>query len=274
MTMTYTIKPILTGWQYLDKGLYATFRNGLGTILEHPDFSFLIEGGGHKYLVDSGMSSTERSKKYHHDGLQETGMAIHEQILKMGISLEEIEAIIFTHLHWDHCSNMKKFPNAKYYASDIEYAFALDPIPPYWNSYERPECGLTPPFQGETIITIKGEREIFEGITMVPTPGHSPGHVAVSINTVKGKYFIAGDLMFSRSNLFPDEKYGWPLTPPGRFCNLIDIWHSMNKVIERADYILMSHDTLHLNVPIYPNDNDQQKQTSPLIIHKSGPKNE
>jgi N-acyl homoserine lactone hydrolase len=109
MTIEYTIKPILTGWQFLDKGLYATYREGLGTILKHPVFAWLIEGEGHKYLVDTGMGSTEVSQKYHHDGLQEPGTAIHEQINKMGIDCDEIEAVIFTHLHWDHCYNMKKY---------------------------------------------------------------------------------------------------------------------------------------------------------------------
>jgi N-acyl homoserine lactone hydrolase len=252
MTATYTIKPILTGWQYLDKGLYATFRDGIGTILQHPVFAWLIEGGGHKYLVDTGMASTEISQKYHHDGRQDPGTAIHEQLAKLGIEPDEIEAIIFTHLHWDHCYNMKEFRNAKYYVSDIEYAFALDPIPPYWNSYEHPNAGLTPPFHGCHFETISGEEEVFGGIRIVPTPGHSPGHISVSINTEKGDYWIVGDLMFLRENLEPDKKHGWPLTPPGRFSSFIEIWHSMEKAINCADFILMTHDPLHLEQPVYP----------------------
>ncbi len=252
MTTTYTIKPILTGWQYLDKGLYATFRDGLGTILHHPVFAWLLEGGGHKYLVDTGMGSTEISKDFHHDGRQDPGTAIHEQIAKMGLSTDDIEAVIFTHLHWDHCYNMKQFSKAKYYASDIEYAFALDPIPPYWGSYEHPSAGLTPPFDGCEFELISGEQEVFEGISIVPTPGHSPGHIAVSVNTEKGDYWIVGDLMFLRDNLEPDKKHGWPYTPPGRFANFIDIWHSMEKAITRADFILMTHDPLHLEQPVYP----------------------
>jgi len=274
MTTEYKIRPILTGWQFLDKGMYATYREGIGTILEHPVFAFLLEGGGHKYLCDTGMGSTERSQKFHHDGLQEPGTAIHEQLPKMGISPDEIEAVIFTHLHWDHCSNMKEFKKAEYYASDIEYAFALDPIPPYWNSYEHPNCGLTPPFDGVKINTVEGEKEIFDGITIVPTPGHSPGHVSIAVNTAKGKYFIVGDLMFLRTNLEPDEKNGWPLTPPGRFCNLIDIWNSMEKIVKRADYILMTHDTIHLNVPEYPNEDDHNRNVSPILIHRTEHKNE
>lgn len=251
MTTTYTIKPILTGWQYLDEGLYARFRTGLGNIIHHPVFAFLIEGDGHKYLVDTGMGSTEQSKDYHHDGRQDPGTAIHEQLPRMGVSTDEIEAVLFTHLHWDHCYNMKEFKNAKFYVSDIEYNFAIDPIPPYWGSYEHPKAGLTPPFDGVMFELVSGEQEIFDGIRMVPTPGHSPGHVAISVNTEKGDYWVAGDLMFGRHNLEPDKR-GWPLTPPGRFASMIEIWHSMVKTVERADYILLTHDPLHLEEPVYP----------------------
>jgi N-acyl homoserine lactone hydrolase len=252
MTIQYTIKPILTGWQYLDKGLYATFRDGIGTILQHPVFAWLVEGGGHRYLVDTGMGSTEVSQKFHHDGRQDPGTAIYEQLNKMGVDCDDIEAIIFTHLHWDHCYNMKAFKKARYLVGDVEYAFALDPIPPYWASYEHEKAGLIPPYKDCKFELISGEKEVFNGITIVPTPGHSPGHIAVSINTEKGDYWIIGDLMLVRENLQPDLKHGWPLTPIGRFSNFIDLWHSMEKVVSRADFILMTHDPSHLGVPVYP----------------------
>ena len=138
----YTIRPICTGYQFLDKAQYATFRRGDGEIIQHPVFAFLIEGDGRKILVDTGMSDTERSVKYHHDGRQDPGQAIHEQLASLGVGLDEIEIIIFTHLHWDHCANLEKFPRAKLYVSDREYRFALNPIPFYAKSYEHPSLGI------------------------------------------------------------------------------------------------------------------------------------
>ena len=254
--MNYTIRPLNTGHQYLDKGDYATFRNGHGTILDLPVFAFLIEGGGKKYLVDTGMADTERSVKYHHDGLQEPGRAIDALLAAQGIAPGDIDAILFTHLHWDHCSNLEKFPDAKLYASRIEYEFANDPLPFYWASYEYPPAtGLTPPFAGRTFTLLDGETEVFEGIRMIPTPGHSPGHMAVSVQTENGVYYLVGDLMVLRDNMKPEPNKGWPIKPPGRFCNMIELWHSIELVMERAadtDHVLMTHDTYHLGVAQYP----------------------
>lgn len=256
MNSTYTIRQILTGYQFLDKGLYGTFRKGSGTIIKHPVFAFLIEGNGKKYLVDTGMSSTEHSVLYHHDGLQEAGQAIHLQLLRIGIKPDEIDAIIFTHLHWDHCANMKEFKNAKYYVSEVEYNFAKNPIPPYWSSYEHPAVNLKAEFEGCEFNFITAETEFVDGITVFPSPGHSPGHIAVSVRSTKGIYCIAGDLMYLRENLEPDKENGWPMTPPGRFCNLVEVWHSMEEVIKRSDYILMSHDPSQIGVEIFPNEDD------------------
>lgn len=254
--MNYTIRPLNTGHQYLDKGDYATFRNGHGTILDLPVFAFLIEGGGKKYLVDTGMADTERSVKYHHDGLQEPGRAIDALLAKEGIAPRDIDAILFTHLHWDHCSNLEKFPDAKLFVSRTEYEFANDPLPFYWASYEYPPAtGLTPPFAGRTFTLLDGETEVFEGIRMIPTPGHSPGHMTVSVQTEGGVYYLVGDLMFLRDNMKPEPNKGWPITPPGRFCNMLDLWHSIELVMERAedtDHVLMTHDTYHLGVAVYP----------------------
>lgn len=253
--ITYTIKPILTGYQYLDKAEYATFRDGYGIILELPVFAFLLEGNGKKILVDTGMGSTEHSEKYHHNGKQEPGQAIHEQLAKMGISTDAIDSIIFTHLHWDHCFNMDKFPDAQLYVSRIEYEFAMNPLPFYWSSYEYPPAtGLIPPFAGRKFNLTDGEQEIFDGISVIPTPGHSPGHIAVSVRTVRGIYYLVGDLMFLRDNMKPDKKKGWPITPPGRFCNILDTWNSINLILSRTlpDYVLMTHDPYHMGTAMWP----------------------
>ena len=248
----YTIRQIQTGWQYLDKGLYGTYGKGYGKIIHHPVFAFLLEGGGRKILVDTGMSDTEHSVKYHHDGLQEPGQAIHEQVSSLGIALEEIEIILFTHLHWDHTYNMKKFTKARYFASEIEYRFAIDPIPFYWNSYEAPVLGIGCPFEGCKFDLVQGEEEIVEGIRVFPTPGHSPGHMAVQVQTEDGVYVLVGDLVLLKENFEPNKDKGWPFTPPGRFANIVEVWKSMEEVRRRADHILLAHEPTQLGKDVYP----------------------
>lgn len=248
----YTIRPLLTGYQELDKGQYATYGRGYGQIIQVPVFAFLVENENRRFLVDSGMSDTERSVKYHHIGRQEKGQAIYEQLERLGIAPTEIETIIFTHLHWDHCYNINYFPNARLIVSAKEYRYALDPIPYNWNSYEHPRLGIQPSFHGYKFDLVYDEEQIFDGVRVFPTPGHSPGHMSVSVRTRQGRYVIAGDLFFLRENLEPDEKRGWPFVPIGRYVNMLELWHSSEDALRRADFILMSHDPSQIGKEIYP----------------------
>ena len=47
--MTYTIRPICTGYQLLDKGWYATFRRGHGELIDIPYLLFCLKAAGAKY---------------------------------------------------------------------------------------------------------------------------------------------------------------------------------------------------------------------------------
>ena len=100
------------------------------------------------------------------------------------------------------------------------------------------------------------ERMVNAEYLLAKDPEHLAYGEAVLRAAVAGGYRETakwmGDLMFLRDNLEPDKKHGWPYTLPGRFANSIDLWHSMELVIENADYILMTHDPIHLDVPVYP----------------------
>lgn len=145
-----TVRPINTGFvtmipkQYLyHHSTVAFYPEASDQEEEYPVFTYLVEGGGKLLLVDTGMAYTERADKYHHHGShQPEGMSIVEQLAALGYKPEEIDIVVFTHLHWDHCFYMEKFTNAEFYVNKKEYEFAMNPIPLYFKSYEAPELGL------------------------------------------------------------------------------------------------------------------------------------
>lgn len=237
-----TVRPINTGYIPTYPKQYHFHHS----VIEHlkdvsdekvplPTFVFLIEGGKELVLVDTGMAWTERASKYHHGGsYQPEGMAIHEQIAKLGYKLEDIGKIVFTHMHWDHIFYMEKFTKAQYIASRKEYEFAMNPIPLYYKSYEHPALGVTRPFEGLKIDTVEGEAEIIPGVRVFPTPGHSVGHQAVEIDTKDGSYICAGDAVFLMRNFDPVPQMHYNITPPARFANIIECWKSIELIKARA----------------------------------------
>ena len=252
MMSCLSIRPINTGFvttvpkEYLYHHSVVPFFEIPDDRIEMPDFVFLVEGGNELLLVDTGMSWTERADKYHHKGsYQPPGMSIPEQLAGIGYAPEDVGIIVFTHLHWDHCHYLDHFPGTRCVVHRLELEFALDPIPLYYKSYEHPALGITPPFQNREFEQVTGEHEIMPGVSVFETPGHSPGHMSLAVQTASGEYICAGDSIFTMDNLIAVPEIHYNISPPGRFCNIIQAWKSIELQKDRAqdpEHLLCSHD--------------------------------
>jgi N-acyl homoserine lactone hydrolase len=249
--MGLTIYPVNTGYISIFKGFHATQGRGVDQHMDIPATAWYIDGASKKVLVDTGMCDTERANRWHHKGSRQT-QPITEALAGIGLAPKEIDLVIFTHLHWDHCANLKAFVNAKLIVHKTELEFALDPLPPYYRSYESAALGLSPPFAGVEFEQVHGEKEILPGIAVFPTPGHSPGHQSVTVETSQGTYVIAGDAVFVYENLDGDPEHHLPYIPIGRFVNLFDMWHSIETIDQRADFVLPGHDVAVFKQAHYP----------------------
>ena len=239
--MEVRIFPVNTGTIRLDRGVYITAGEGYGQEVEVPTIAFLVIGGKENILVDTGMSETALADWHHPGSYQPEGYRIDEQLAKLDVRPEEIDAVIFTHLHWDHCANMGLFSNAAFFVHSRELDFALNPHVLYEKSYESEKLGVTPPFKDVPFERIDGEFTHNSFITVFPTPGHCPGHQSVEVKTPGGVFVIAGDAVFADENLKPDEHRKLAFTPMGRYVDVFDMYASMERIIERADVVLPAH---------------------------------
>jgi glyoxylase-like metal-dependent hydrolase (beta-lactamase superfamily II) len=251
--MDLRIVPINTGFIQVDKGGTLTQGRGYGEKIFIPATAWYIFGGKEKIMVDTGMCETERADRYHHGGsYQEKDQRIDRALKKIGMDPEEIGKVIFTHLHWDHCHNHRLFVNAKFYAHTDEVRFAFAPLPPYYRSYESTHLGIIPPFSETQFQITKGPEEIAEGITVFPTPGHSPGHQSVAVETRRGIYVITGDAVMSWENWGGDPMNQLPFIMNGRYIDLQSSWESFFKIKERAKFVLPGHEIKIFDKKEYP----------------------
>ena len=184
MENDYTIHPIITSRLALDKGTF-TYRNFYGEKIMAPVYAWLVKGQGDPFLVDAGCSIDEAarlSKVF----VGEDDLPIEESLKNKGIALSDIKTIILTHMHIDHFLNTKKFPNATIIVQEEELNFARNPHPVFAKSYNGDW------YEGLNFETIQGDKEIFPGVEVISTPGHSPGTQSVSITTEQGNLVICG----------------------------------------------------------------------------------
>ena len=117
-----------------------------------------------------------------------------------GFELSRVDFVLCTHLHEDHVgwNTIKKegrwiptFPNAKYLFSETEWN--------HWAGSEYSECilksSIEPLITNNLRCLISPPYQVTDGIKVIPTPGHTPGHVSVEITSEGEKAIITGDIM-------------------------------------------------------------------------------
>jgi glyoxylase-like metal-dependent hydrolase (beta-lactamase superfamily II) len=149
--------------------------------------SLLIRTGKQNVLVETGMGNklSERMIKFYGQPAQ-----LLTNLAAGGISPEDIDIVINTHLHFDHCgwNTIRKdgkivptFPRAKYYAPEGEWKYARKPSERDAISY-IPE-NYDPLVQSGQMTLLKGGEEIVPGISVKTFPGHTAHMQAVIVRS-------------------------------------------------------------------------------------------
>ncbi len=127
-----------------------------------PGYAWLVDD---RILVDTGMvdSTPELDEEW---GVE----------LLPWPDLGEIEAIVNTHLHFDHCGGNRRFAGVPTYVQRAELSAVSEPD--YLVEWVR--------FEGADYRELDGDADLFDGISVLFTPGHSPGHQCVVVETDEG----------------------------------------------------------------------------------------
>ncbi|EGB15980.1 beta-lactamase domain protein [Pseudodesulfovibrio mercurii] len=236
---TYKIHPIVMGTKVFDKGM-MTYQHDYGTPYTIPIYTWYIEGGDKHILVDTGemqpIVSEEREKAIGgHIYTFEEGLA------KYGLKPEDIDVVIHTHLHNDHCENDYKCVNATFYVHEKELESVYNPHP---LDFRYLEDYVDDVKENGQIVTVNKDTEVLPGITMIHTPAHTPGGMSVKIETDKGSVLICGFCTILE-NLDPPKEVRameMEVIPPGTNTGPYEAYDILLKARDMADYVLPLHE--------------------------------
>jgi glyoxylase-like metal-dependent hydrolase (beta-lactamase superfamily II) len=199
-----------------EAGAAALAELSSGKDLLRPVFNaYLVETGGRQLLIDAGAGG--------HLGPNSGKML--ENLAQVGVAPDDIGAIIITHCHPDHILGIVDekwnavFPNAELVVPELDEQFWLRSDPSKIdNEYRRWVAGRAQkavvPYSGRT-RTISGG-EVAPGVTMVPLPGHTPGHSGYFVEGSGKKLFLWGDIVHfpTFQSARPDANLLFDVDPP------------------------------------------------------------
>jgi N-acyl homoserine lactone hydrolase len=143
-----------------------------GYLIDHPDGLVLLDTG-----IAEG--SEEVEELYH-----PVRRSLDEALATVGVTTGDIRIVVNCHLHIDHCGGNPRFPSTPIFAQQVEFDAAH-------HEEDYPLVGLYD-FPDARYELHGGEADVATGIRVVPTPGHTPGHQSLIVETNAGRVVLAG----------------------------------------------------------------------------------
>jgi glyoxylase-like metal-dependent hydrolase (beta-lactamase superfamily II) len=235
--MTPTVTPRCCGSFVLDERILVRGESG---VVEAPSIVYLIEGD-ETILVDTGFGPVELMAERHpsYECHREPGQELSAILADEGYSPADLDAVVLSHLDWDHCYNLDRFDEAgtDVYVGRRELEYAIAPYPMHADRYDAKSLGREPPWLTVDLTPLSGETELCPGVTAFPTPGHTVGHQSVAVETADGTTVVAVDAVPTFDNVPEDGTLR-----PGIAVNDFEWWESAGEVCDRADRILPGHE--------------------------------
>ena len=184
-------------------------------LIEHPEGLILIDTGipadaNKRIWFPPFMPLLQRAATFEMPPEEEIG----PQLQQSGFAPADVRWVILTHLHQDHDGGLHYFPQAEFIVSQTEWAAAtglkgrmngyLNQRWPEW--FQPTLINFEPPsyesFAGHHTLTNAGD------VHLLPTPGHSPGHMSIIVEDGNVSFFFAGDASYTEELLLAEKPDG------------------------------------------------------------------
>jgi N-acyl homoserine lactone hydrolase len=190
-----------------DESVWTPGEN-VGRNIEFSSTCWLIKHGSDWLLWDTGVPETALNDPrgwstlpklivYHLD------RSLTDQLAEIGLKPGQIGRVAISHTHGDHIGNMGLFPNATIIMQRAEYSWVHSPDGSNDNVNQLMALARKLLGTPKNLQLIDGDTDVFGdgSVTLVSTPGHTPGHQSLLVHLKKSGFIIlSGDVVHLKEN--------------------------------------------------------------------------
>jgi len=211
----------------------------IGALIEHPSEGVILFEAG------PGANFRAHWPEVMHELFPMTSYSeanrLEAQLEKAGYRLKDVSAVVMGHLHVDHAGGLEAFKKTGVpiyvHESELKYAF--------YAVATKEDFGAYLPYYLDPQLNWKAvheaELELFEGITVYHTPGHTPGTMSMKVELKRLEPFIlTTDTFFFKENFYDERGQGWLIR------DRMAWWRSLRKIKNLAArnraHLIFGHD--------------------------------
>ena len=174
---------------------------------------YLIESQSHTILIDTGMGPNPNVQDPNFPELSNAWGIFDKSLANNHINPKDVDHVVFTHAHRDHIgwatigsgeTITPMFPNATYWLNEKDWDATFDET--ISNRFPNASTKLWPLKDFDQLKFFDESTVIVPEITLIPSPGHSPGHYCILIQSEDNGVLIPGDLLH---NIAQFENFEW-----------------------------------------------------------------
>lgn len=176
----------------------------------------LLQDGSRNVLVETGCGDKWSDRERAQFAMERRTVV--DALAEIGVAVDRIDAVIVTHLHFDHAAGLTRidgartvptFPNAEVLVQRQEWLDACanrsTMSKTYFPSTVEPIA--------DRVRLLDGDGEPLPGIRVEPLPGHTWGMQGVRFHDVHGEVAFPGDLIPTRLHAHPSVTLGYDVLP-------------------------------------------------------------
>jgi len=220
--------------------------------------TYVVQGNGRTLLIDTCVGNHKERAALPSWHMQNRPYL--DNLRSMGVAPEDVNYVMCTHLHADHVGWntrliggrwLPTFPNARYIFSKVDYDHHNsisagdakraddDPKPGEGDFYASMADSVSPIVEAGLADIVNVDFSIDDAISLVPAPGHTPGHYCVHLQSRGEEAFFTGDMMHHPIQC---REPTWAAAPD---------WDPAQGIASRQTFLASVADTGTLILPIH-----------------------